>query len=70
MSINPPHIQHTLTLTMSVQLMTSLLSQANTGDKMLEILEALTSPTVPNTYEGNESNTQEDQYGTLGDIEF
>ena len=50
--------------------MTTLLSQANTGDKMLEILEALTSPTVPNTYEGNESDTQEAQYGTLEVINF
>ena len=47
---------------MSVQLMTSLLAKGNTGADMLKILEALTSDTV--------DDTQEDQYGTLGDIEF
>ena len=47
---------------MSVQLMKTLLSKANTGEDMLKVLEALTSDAVDDTQEG--------QYGTLGDIEF
>ena len=47
---------------MSVQLMTSLLSQANTGEDMLKVLEALSSDAV--------DDTQEAQYGTLDDMEF
>ena len=64
------HTTLTNTNSMSVSLMTSLLAQANTGDKMLEVLEALTSPTVPNTYEGNESNTDSSNYGSLEVIDF
>ena len=50
--------------------MKGALRKGSTGEQILEILEALTSPTVPNTYGGDESNTQEAQYGTLEDIEF
>ena len=42
--------------------MKTLLSKANTGEDMLKVLEALTSDAVDDTQEG--------QYGTLGDIEF
>ena len=55
---------------MSTQLMTSLLSQANTGEDMLKVLEALTDDTLTNTQEPIEGVSMAAQYGTLETIEF
>ena len=61
MTLNPPHI--TLVNTnMSSELFIPLLQQGNTGDEILDILDTLTAPTVPNTVA--------QEYGTLEDIEF
>ena len=61
MTLNPPLI--TLVNThMSSELFIPLLQQGNTGDEILDILDTLTAPTVPNTVA--------QEYGTLEDIEF
>ena len=62
MSLNPPHIQHTLKQTMSAELFIPLLQQGNTGDEILAILDTLTAPTVPNTVS--------EEYGSLEVIDF
>ena len=63
MSLNPPHIQHTLTLTlMSIDIIKGLLSKANTGDQILEVLNTFVSD--------SEEQQTPDTYGTLEDLMF
>jgi len=47
---------------MSSELYVGLLQQGTTGTEILNILDTLTAPTVP--------NTESADYGTLEDIEF
>lgn len=47
---------------MSIDIMKGLLSKANTGDQLLEILNTLVSD--------SEDQQSPDTYGTLGDTEF
>ena len=70
MSLNPPHIQHSLTQTvMSSGLMIGALRKGNTGDQILEILDALVG--LQNDIETLKENDMDPmEYGTLGYTEF